>query len=224
VSEPTADDLYALWKTILDAVYAEIIELHANREIWQFFNDTLGNAKHGQITHDALARWYVDAQAACVRRQYTDSDALSLGRLLRSLRANAQVVTRERFRSLWPQLTEPGGDPHGNWSDWADKGFDSWALDGGSTLDPSIVDADIEHLATMTQKISRWADENVAHNGRKKSVSVTFGELDAAIEALGELLKKYYGLLTAALLATPTPSLPLPWKEPFRAALIGPND
>lgn len=53
---------------LLDGIYKEVVEMHHHREIWRFFNDEL--PKHGtdSTVHEALARWYVDAQAAAVRR------------------------------------------------------------------------------------------------------------------------------------------------------------
>src|ERR1700722_18201476 len=54
-------------KTMLDGLYNEVLELNHNRQIWRFLNEELG--KHdGETVHYALTRWYVDAQAAAVRR------------------------------------------------------------------------------------------------------------------------------------------------------------
>ncbi len=73
---------------------------------------------------------------------------------------------------------------------------------------------DIELLEQTAKAVSRWADENVAHDGPKKSVTVTFAELDEAITTLGALLQKYHSLLPAMSVGTPQPYLPaLRWPD-----------
>jgi hypothetical protein len=62
------------------------LELHHHREIWRFFNKEL--PKHdGSIVHSALTRWYVDAQAAAIRRiaGVRSQDKRSMAQLLRAI-------------------------------------------------------------------------------------------------------------------------------------------
>ena len=127
-------------------------------------------------------------------------------------------MTRDDYLALWPRLSTPDGDPYGDFRRWANEGFDAFAPGGADHVDPEIVDADIEMVKQATAKVSRWADENVAHLGRKKSVDVTYDELDTAIASLGELLQRYYKLFTASHLAFVTPAIQEDWKSPFREA------
>jgi len=65
----TDDESRRRLKRLIERLYNEITELHHHREIWQFFNEEL--PKHGGgrgIIHQALVRWYVDSQAAAIRR------------------------------------------------------------------------------------------------------------------------------------------------------------
>jgi hypothetical protein len=75
---------------MLDGVYKEVIEMHHHREIWRFFNNEL--PKHGadSTVHEALARWYVDAQAAAVRRitGARSQDKRSMAKLLEGIQTN----------------------------------------------------------------------------------------------------------------------------------------
>jgi hypothetical protein len=84
----------------------------------------------------------------------------------------------------------------------------------------SQIDADIETLKSETALITRWADESVAHMGRTLSVNPTFDQLDEAIDLLGEMLKKYYLLITGGYLASVQPAIQDDWRAPFRQSWL----
>jgi hypothetical protein len=88
----------------------------------------------------------------------------------------------------------------------------------GVTISKELVDADIATLRAETAMIVRWADEQVAHLGRKSTSNPTFNELDAAINSLGGLMSKYYQLLTSAGLPEVTPVITDNWRVPFSKA------
>jgi len=203
------------WLTILKTVYDEVLEVHHHREIWDYFNTELPKRPNSGIVHSALARWYVDSQAAAIRRIYEPNDKRSLGALLKSLEAHAPELTRADFLKLWHRLSKPGGDEHGFFRRKANDTFDTFAGPGGAHIDPQLVAADRERLKAAAHNVARWADENVAHMGRKASATVTFGELDAAIVLVGELLQRYYLLLEGDSLMSVTPAIQGPWKTPF---------
>jgi hypothetical protein len=203
------------WLTILETVRKEIHEVHHHREIWDFFNTELPKQPDFGIVHAALARWYVDSQAAAIRRIYEAKDKRSLGALLKSLEAHASELTRADYLKLWHQLSEPNGDEHGVFRRMANDTFDGFAGPGGAHLDPQVVAADRERLKAAAHKVARWADENVAHIGRKGSVTVTFGELEEAIDLVGELLQRYYLLLDGGSLMSVKPEIQEPWQTPF---------
>jgi hypothetical protein len=174
-------------KAILDSVYNEVLELHHHREIWRFFNEEL--PKHdGGIVHSALTRWYVDAQAAAVRRiaGVRSQDKRSMARLLKAIQRD---------------LAENSG--------------------GSGQIDPKTIDQDLETLRTETAAITRWADESVAHMGRRRSIDPTFKQLDEAIDVLGRMLQKYYSIINAgAYLASVEPVIQEDWRRPFRSAWL----
>ncbi|MEX2099999.1 MAG: hypothetical protein WEB19_01160 [Acidimicrobiia bacterium] len=202
------------WLAILRRVHDEILEVHHHREIWDFFNVELPKQPDPGIVHQALARWYVDSQAAAIRRIYEPGDKQSLGALMKSLEAHASELKRADFLRLWHQLSEPGGDEHGIFREMANDAFDKFAGPGGEHVDPATVAADRARLKGA-HNVSRWASEHVAHIGREPSVAVTFDDLDAAISLVGELHQRYYLLLTASSLMTVTPVIQEPWQTPF---------
>jgi hypothetical protein len=62
VTESDPDALHARSREMLNATYQQVIGLHAKREAWRFFNESLGNAEHDEYALDRLTRWYVDTQ------------------------------------------------------------------------------------------------------------------------------------------------------------------
>ena len=210
----TPEERSGRWLSILERVQAEIIQIHHHREIWDFLNTHLGEQPDSAVVHEALARWYVSSQGAAVRRIYEPKDKRSFGNLLKSLEAHANELTRERFLSLWEQRSEPGGDEHGMFHAMANETFDGFSGPGETHVNAAIVAVDREKLRTAAHNVARWVDENVAHIGRTHSVTVTYGELDSAITLVGDLLKRYYLLLTAKSLMTVTPMIQEPWQTP----------
>jgi hypothetical protein len=76
----------------------------------------------------------------------------------------------------------------------------------------------LETLRAETAIITTWADESVAHMGRKRSFNPTFKQLDDAIDLLGRMLQKYYMQVTGAYLASVEPVIQADWRGPFRSA------
>ena len=79
-------------QVVLERIYNEVTELHHNREIWQYFNEEL--PKHGGgIVQSALTRWYIDSQAAGVRRlaAVRSQDKRSLSMLLKTIQSNLSL-------------------------------------------------------------------------------------------------------------------------------------
>lgn len=175
------------WRELIEQAFGEITELHHNQEIWRFINDKLPGQPGSAISHQALTRWYVDTQAAAVRRltRIGGHDKKSVHQLLLDIRSH---------------LGDLGGGRN------------------GVALDADTIDQDIATLkAESTKKVARWADENVAHIGVNRTVQPTFGDLDQAIDMLGQLLQKYYLLIEGGHLLTAIPDIQGDWKAPFAA-------
>jgi hypothetical protein len=176
------------WASGIERVYGEVSELHSNREIWQFFNEEL--PKHGgQIIHETITRWYVDSQAAAVRRLASDKsqDKQSLYRILRSIDSNVGDFNGEKYKVVMTSQT---------------------------------VQEDMATLKQTAHVVSRWADENVAHLGRKSTTNPTFNDLDSAIDTLGKLFTKYNLVLTGGYMPDVKPVIQDNWKRPFTKPLF----
>ena len=180
-------DLASL-KRILERLYNEIVEMHSSREIWQYLNQEL--PKHcGGIVHETLVRWYVDSQAAAVRRiaGVRSQDKQSFAKLMQIVQKHLSYFTTHNHSII---------------------------------ISDMVITDNLATLGRSTATVSRWADEQVAHIGRKQSSNPTFNELDEAIDTLGNLLQKYYQLIDGGYLSDVKPIIPDDWRRPFRSAWL----
>ena len=84
------------------------------------------------------------------------------------------------------------------------------------------LESDIEELDRTTLKIKVFVDQHVAHHQRKPvAVAPTHGELNAAIDTLIAVLRKYYAILAGSDLSVvvgyleePLAIFRFPWTEP----------
>jgi hypothetical protein len=66
----------------------------------------------------------------------------------------------------------------------------------GEYADASQVQADFEELQAAAEQAKVWADRHIAHTGRERADRApTVGELDTAIDTIGEIFKRYNQLL-----------------------------
>jgi hypothetical protein len=73
----------------------------------------------------------------------------------------------------------------------------------------------------MGKVVQRYVNQVVAHTQEIPSHQVpTFSELNAAIDSIGDLVKKYASLLKAELLWQLEPVIQGDWKAPFRQPWI----
>ena len=91
-------------------------------------------------------------------------------------------------------------------------------------MDRGVVSADRERLLAETEKVRLFVEQSFAHRARGTPDTVTWGEFHTALDAMVDVFKKYYALLTQATLTgiEPEPQydthecLTFPWWESKR--------
>ncbi len=134
---------------------------------------------------------YVTAAAVGCRRHATiRNDSVSFARLLQEISLAPSVLSRERHVSKYAAASQP--------ISVADREFDSLAGTGQPHLDSSRVTADLEKLTVVARPIKRYTDTALAHldEGGPESIP-TFNDLDACLDLLEALLKKYLLIIKA---------------------------
>jgi hypothetical protein len=102
-------------------------------------------------------------------------------------------MTRERYVAIWTA----GGDEH--LAAMGYRSFDGFSKGPGSDrLDLDLVRADLAKLDETGLIVERYVNETVAHAADQTTHEVpTFADLNAAIDTIGDLFKKYSSLLKA---------------------------
>jgi len=135
-------------------------------------------------------------------------DVISLVRLLKDILTMPTAISRGWFVSQYDGLP------------WADRDFDQFAPNGAPYLDPTIVQGDLNQLLATRRQVGDWINKLIAHRDEKIALgktanlpTLTWAELDAAVDLLGETLKRYELLLNQRGLVGTEPVVqePLEW-------------
>lgn len=200
------------WTRWIDGqIQAEILNMHHQQAVYRRVAEIVNTREPklpGSLYFDYLRDTYATSQAAAVRRQAEQSSrVVSLRRLLDEIAAEPERLTRQRFVGAWPPEDQARG--HETFTN-------RFAGDVGDQLDPQIVAGDIERVETEAKSVVDHVDQYVAHTDEKPVAELaTFEELNAAIDALGELFRKYALLLTGSSYATLVPVPQHNWQAIF---------
>jgi hypothetical protein len=230
VIAPTADEAQLLeqWKRWLDGINDDIYRLHIDRYYWRELSEMV--QRNPAIPSPGyIMRWflrlYLNNVAIGIRRQAERrDDVVTLGRLLHSIRSNPTAASRRHFVSLYQSdMLEQR---------IAQLDFDQFTDPGGEYVAVRIVDADIARLEDETARVVEFASKQVAHldpryaypEGVQPTDYPSLDELDAALDVIGDLLKKYYLLVTANCMLSPEPILQFNWQQAFSVPWCPPDD
>jgi hypothetical protein len=168
---------------------------------------------------------YATSQAVAIRRQAeTRSSVRTLGRLVHEVAGDSQRLSRAFWVGMWnddPGPTIPGfSQPLGIME--ANRQFDKYfAGSTGDHLDPTIPRDDLDSLTTAAASIKSYVDQHIAHSDAKPRPGLpTFDDLNAAIDTIGDLFRKYAGLLTASSYTELVPVHQDDWLAVFRQPWI----
>ena len=205
IPTPKSDSKVDKWLGWAGRIRKEMIEeIFTNREAFNSLNEAL-EANLEIPGSDILDYWagnYARSQAMAVRRQTDVSgQSVTLGRLLHEMDGDRSRLSRQR----WVGQYEWGHQGRG------DDDFDRWAYldpeepdesESGQELSALVISHDIERLNVAAAGVRDHVDRVIAHADEKPSTwCLTFGQLDRAIDVLGEVFSTYYTLLTCTALA-----------------------
>ena len=214
-------ELHRKWSDWLEAIKNDLVSMHGNRAIWKRLVQILESNEEIPsriFFRDWLTRLYLASQAMAVRRQTEVKDqVVSLGRLIDAVLRNPEVMTYDRY------LNTCGPPENENTRLALSDTFAHLAKPGSKHVDPDLFAALLDSLSSMAERIITYANERVAHiDGTDETVSFTFGELDQAIDRLGEVLSEMHLLILCSSLEV-EPYLP-GWERSFTVPWISVQD
>jgi hypothetical protein len=213
------NERFAKWNRWLDIIYAQVTDLAVYRHIfWEVQNIIKNNPNIQKASsfYTFLGTSYVALAVMGVRRQLKqDKQSISFVRLLQEIIETPHVLSRKRFVALYT------GSVVGH---LADRDFDQFSGNGKEHIDPNIVKQDLEKLRELGLKCEEFADKRIAHYDQQAPKNLpTFNELDACIDYLEELLKKYWLLFRAVALLSVLPTWQYDWTEIFQEPWLPPR-
>jgi len=225
----------AEWARVIRRIADEHFGQGWNHYMFRLFRAVFASnpslAEEGGFILDWIAGNYVESALMLLRRELDkEAGVESLRNLLLDIAEHPQVLTRARYRSMCTQ--RPSGD------DLADRAFNQFPLVKLPTaeddhLDPEGVKRELERVSAQAERVRVYAERTRAHRTPEQSseaLSLTFGDLHAAIREVRDLVNRYHVLLTTALVTEwePVPQyntmapFQKPWvpdPRPVRAAL-----
>ncbi|MFL5840106.1 MAG: hypothetical protein ACJ77Z_06615 [Thermoleophilaceae bacterium] len=218
---PVVDEEVRKWRDWIEGpIRNDILGMHHERQLWRELGELItanpAVAETPSAFWDLMRETYGITQAIAIRRQADrDSRVCSLARLIEEMRDDAPRLTRDYFVGLWDKNDD-------YWTRVAHSAFDALAGPGGVHLDPEVPKTDLERLRSDASKMATYVNEHVAHDMAEPTVEdfPTFDDMNAAMDALGEMFKKYASVLTASSYVFLEPAMQYDWKAIFRRPWI----
>jgi hypothetical protein len=174
-----------------------------------------------------LGSCYTDSMLSGIRRE-TGADGSSIGirRSLNGLAGNPRMACRDWYE----QQIRHGYQDRDRWEQAElDAGFGIFAAPGQPFIEAARVKADITALEAVIARVNAYTTKTIAHRDDAPgpvpaAPPVTWAELDAALDAVGAIYKKYYRLRhPGEALGALTPLKPPAWIQMFQVAWMPPG-
>jgi hypothetical protein len=187
------------WCRRFDIVYRDVLTLFHDRHVWKNLiamleqNSTLSDTA---TVENWIIRTYVDRQCSAIRRLNDDRTAIiSFRQCLTDLINDPTLVTRSRYEELATAEADARGIEEIVRRGRGLAGYAGFADISGDHLRKSSLKKDRVTLKQATASVKTYTDEHIAHRSHSANLStLTFGDLDSAIDAVGDLARKYYRL------------------------------
>jgi hypothetical protein len=216
------DELFADWVRWIGRAYDEAIGQGWRHKMFRLMRCIYEQNTHLQETGGFFLQWaaenYVDASAMALRRELDgQGGSENLFHLLCEIRKRPSVLSRARFRSTWTMDSKYFS---------VDREFDKRRIvrhrnPEDDHIDPHMITEDLETLRAQ-DRVLLHVQTTIAHRSPARSDAhvPTFGDFDAAVEAVGLVFERYYLILTDRALFTREPIEQFNIYEPFRFAWI----
>lgn len=204
------------WKDEFDEITDDLIDIVENQFIFHRIGEIIqANPKINQDNFfwDHLRANYSAAMVAGIVRQVDENrHVISFMRLLKDIERNACVITKTWFADQYEAtLPRQIGE-----RDFANN------FGSGETLDLTIIKKDIADLATITAGIEKYRHTRIAHKAKNPAMrtSLTFQDIDDAVDHLVKLITKYQLLLDQAGMPDLMPVVQYDWEAILRTSWI----
>jgi hypothetical protein len=214
------DEQWDQWQSDITRIYKETVYAFKNRlifrEVHRIMVENQEIQAEGRYFHDWMMGIYGRDQAIAVRREVDDSgDAINLIRLMKQIVARPDVMSRERYEAHFGPTTvispQMQAEQFRNLAGHEDY------------MSRQSIHADRKALINNCAPVVMYASKMIAHR-TDASPSLTIKEIDTALDAIEEIFKKYYVILTGRTLMHAEPAVQFDWQVIFTKPWIMPKD
>lgn len=209
----TDDDRWQEWVLRINAAFADLVNLHHVRYVWKNLVKMLGEVEgveHHTLVSDWLTYTYSTSLAVGIRRQSDKGKSgdrpLSLASVVSEMAKYPKVVTLERYLA---GIDVDNEVPLRHW-------FTTLVAKG--EIGPEQAQRDLDALAATSEVVLKYVNKHLAHRDSKvdrTTLSMSFADLDGALDELARVLRRYYQLLTGQHVLHFTPIAGLGWTKMF---------
>ncbi|RKU31845.1 hypothetical protein C6497_00765 [Candidatus Poribacteria bacterium] len=206
------------WEKWLKSIRYEVMDLVRSKHIFWKLGDIVKNNPKIQKSnsfYEFAGDTYIAYSVIGVRRQIKPHrDSISFVGLLQEIVEMPCVLSRERFVALYGKDSQLE----------ANHDFDQFACADAEHIEPNWVKQDLEKLKGLGREVKNFADKRIAHYDKQPVENIpSFGELDACIDFLAELTKKYWLLFKGTSIEMLVMPIVDYWDEIFRQPWIPPD-
>jgi hypothetical protein len=189
------------WKNSLEHIAEEISGLWLDRLIWRSIREMVEQLPG--VRDSFMVAW--------IAEQYYRRAALSVRTMVdRDPRSDSLLSLLTGIRDNPAEVTCPGA-------------LHTMRAPGVSTVDPALVQADIDTLTASASSVRQYVNNHLAHVAKSPTVQIpAITEVDDAVQLLGELLEKYTLLLRNVELRV-EPVLSFDWAAGLREPWLSPE-
>lgn len=206
------DDLqWEAWRELIKRIYQETVYAFKNRMIWREVyriyeaNQRLQN--DGVYFLEWMRGVYGRDQAMAIRREADrGSDVLNLIQLMYQISKRPEVISRARYKAHFPPDTVI--------PEFMQDGQFDELCGNGKYIDVARVKKDYKRLLKDCRPVVNYVNKRIAHR-TDVDVDLTMQQIHTAMDAVEEILKKYYVILTGASLMQAEPAVQFDWQRVF---------
>jgi len=211
------------WRSQLIDLEPELQAIHTNRILFRELVEAIEtkSPETPAIWRSHYASVYAASQMMGLRRIVIgrrERGHLSLTTILLEIEQQPRAFTVERYLEPARRYSEEYLDLHRErfLSDWGD---------GGGGIDPGKPRAHRSELIALTRAVLAWADRTIAHQypREERPATVTYGDLDRAIDDVTATYNRYRELLTGTHIAFDLTAIDPAWATTFDRPLFPRN-
>lgn len=212
----THDQQWAAWQKDIERIKNETTLVFRNRylfrEVRQMFQDNEHLKSCGGYVYRWLFEMYGRDMVLAVGRELDrTTEVVNLIQFMYQMSQRPRVITKERYLAHFPADTVvPVVMQEDQFRELAgSKGY----------LDIAVIKKDRNWLEKQCRRVMKYRHKMVAHRTTME-LSVSNADIDKALDAIEDILKKYYLILTGRGLVGAEPAIQFDWTEPFNVAWL----